>query len=108
MRLYQQNGQRALALRQFESCRDMLRAELDISPMVETIRLYRKIAENTAVHTESPVMLMTIPSEQPITTKNQDIAQLMLRLQHAHTTLRVAQDCIEQSIVLLNTVPGFP
>lgn len=45
MRLYVLNGQRAIALRQFEHCRDMLRRELAIQPMRETMTLYQSIAE---------------------------------------------------------------
>lgn len=44
MRLLLANGQRALALRQFERCRDALRRELAIQPMRETMALYHKIA----------------------------------------------------------------
>jgi DNA-binding SARP family transcriptional activator len=45
MRLFLRNGQRALALRQFERCRDALRRELAIQPMRETMALYQQIAE---------------------------------------------------------------
>jgi DNA-binding SARP family transcriptional activator len=38
------NGQRALALRQFEVCRAALHRELAIQPMIETMTLYRQIA----------------------------------------------------------------
>lgn len=38
--------QRAQALRQFETCRDMLRRELAIQPMRETLALYRQIADS--------------------------------------------------------------
>ena len=43
MRLYLQNGQRAMAVRQFELCRQILAKELDIQPMEETRRLYAEI-----------------------------------------------------------------
>lgn len=39
------NGQRALALRQFEVCRAALNRELAIQPMNETMAVYRQIAE---------------------------------------------------------------
>jgi len=44
MRLYYANGQRTLALRQFEACRVALAAELDIAPMPSTQSLYARIA----------------------------------------------------------------
>lgn len=51
MQLYERNGQRALALKQFESCRRLLRKELAIPPMKETTALYQHIAEH-ALHPE--------------------------------------------------------
>ena len=44
MRLYFKNGQRALALKQYEKCRDTLAAELEVSPMEETQILYARIS----------------------------------------------------------------
>ncbi|HSC78922.1 MAG TPA: bacterial transcriptional activator domain-containing protein [Chitinolyticbacter sp.] len=46
MRLYVLDGQRALALRQFEYCRGLLKRELAIQPMAETMALYQQIAEH--------------------------------------------------------------
>jgi DNA-binding SARP family transcriptional activator len=43
MRLYLQNGQRALAVRQYQICRDALGDELGISPMEETQALYNQM-----------------------------------------------------------------
>lgn len=50
MRLLMLTGQRALALRQFERCRDALRRELAIQPMRETMALYQQIAEHAVGH----------------------------------------------------------
>jgi len=50
MRLYLASGQRAQALRQFEHCRELLRRELAIQPMRETMALYQAIA-NSAITT---------------------------------------------------------
>ncbi len=49
MELYELNGQRALALRQFETCRNLLRKELAIPPMLQTMQLYQSIADH-ALH----------------------------------------------------------
>ncbi len=46
MQLFVVSGQRALALRQFEHCRELLRNELAIQPMRETQALYRRIADS--------------------------------------------------------------
>jgi DNA-binding SARP family transcriptional activator len=45
MRLFLASGQRAQALQQFEHCRDLLRRELAIQPMRETMALYQAIAQ---------------------------------------------------------------
>jgi DNA-binding SARP family transcriptional activator len=45
MRLFMKSGQRALALRQFEICRTVLKRELAIQPMPETVALYQAIAD---------------------------------------------------------------
>jgi DNA-binding SARP family transcriptional activator len=46
MRLFLLNGQRAMALHQFETCRASLRKELAIEPMRETQALYQRIADS--------------------------------------------------------------
>jgi DNA-binding SARP family transcriptional activator len=50
MRLLVLSGQRAMALRQFERCRDALRRELAIQPTRETMALYQQIAEHAVGH----------------------------------------------------------
>jgi DNA-binding SARP family transcriptional activator len=47
MRLYYRNGQRALALRQYEKCRETLALELGVAPMEETQILYAQISKKT-------------------------------------------------------------
>ena len=42
---YLQRGNRAAALRQYESCARVLRTELDVDPMQETVELHRRIRE---------------------------------------------------------------
>jgi DNA-binding SARP family transcriptional activator len=53
MRLFLLTGQRALALRQYEHCRDALRKELAIQPMRETVDVYQQIAEVAIGHGEA-------------------------------------------------------
>ncbi|GIK41282.1 MAG: hypothetical protein BroJett011_51150 [Chloroflexota bacterium] len=50
MRLYLENGQRTLAVRQYEICREILAMELGISPMEETQALYNQIVPTTSRH----------------------------------------------------------
>jgi len=47
MRLYFKNGQRALALRQYEKCCETLASELEVLPMEETQILYAQISQKT-------------------------------------------------------------
>ncbi|TZF90147.1 AfsR/SARP family transcriptional regulator [Cognatilysobacter lacus] len=54
MQMFVASGQRALALRQFEHCRELLRRELAIQPMRETQALYRQIADSAVgLHRET-------------------------------------------------------
>lgn len=59
MKLFVQSGQRAQALRQFERCRDLLRQELAILPMRETLALYQQIADSAIGH--QPAALEPMP-----------------------------------------------
>ena len=43
IRLYAQNGQRSLAIRQYKTCRELLAEELGIAPMPETQAIYQQI-----------------------------------------------------------------
>ncbi len=47
MGMHVQNGQRPLAIRQYDACRDVLLTELGIGPMAETQRLYDEIRGDT-------------------------------------------------------------
>ncbi|MBW7885051.1 MAG: hypothetical protein H3C34_20930, partial [Caldilineaceae bacterium] len=46
MLVYAVSGQRSSALAQFESCRRLLRSELGVDPLPETVRLYEQIQRN--------------------------------------------------------------
>ncbi|MFQ5936766.1 MAG: BTAD domain-containing putative transcriptional regulator [Acidiferrobacterales bacterium] len=48
MRLHARQGQRALALRQYELCRDVLKRELGVEPEPETVELYDAILKERA------------------------------------------------------------
>ena len=57
MRLYYHNGQRALALRQYATCREILATELSIAPMEETQFLYAQISQKNDVNLEKNYIL---------------------------------------------------
>jgi DNA-binding SARP family transcriptional activator len=53
MRLHLENGQRALAVRQYELCSQVLAAELGVPPMEETQALYNQIVTSTPHQVQS-------------------------------------------------------
>jgi DNA-binding SARP family transcriptional activator len=61
MYLFVLNGQRAQALRQFELCRELLRRELAIQPMRETLAVYQRIADSAIGAVGQPM-----PSANPM------------------------------------------
>ncbi|NML44201.1 response regulator receiver protein [Ramlibacter sp. G-1-2-2] len=55
MQLFLLNGQRAMALQQFEQCRHALRKELAIEPMRETLAVYQRISDSAVGRVQEPV-----------------------------------------------------
>ena len=49
MRLYDQSGQRAAALRQYQTCREILSEELGVEPSPKTEELYQQIKRSTLI-----------------------------------------------------------
>jgi DNA-binding SARP family transcriptional activator len=82
MRLYLETGQRALALKQYEICREILAAELGINPMEETQRLYAQMT--TEAHEQLP---------PPLATESTGLQQA---LQQFHLALRNLDEAREQ------------
>jgi TolB-like protein/DNA-binding SARP family transcriptional activator len=72
MRLYAEQGQRALAAREFERCRDILAKELRIEPAPATRRLYEEIvspardSETTAEASSPPVHPLPLPAKPSV------------------------------------------
>lgn len=62
MRLYVEQGDRSLALKQYQACRDVLRAELGVEPETETEGLFEEIRHGG--NTPSPETQLA-PEEQP-------------------------------------------
>ncbi len=71
MQLFVLSGQRAQALQQFEACRELLRRELAIQPMRETMAVYRQIAESAIAPSRAlpPSMPPAAPSMPPVPTQ---------------------------------------
>lgn len=74
MRLYVRTGQRAMAVRQYEACRNALAAELGIAPMEETRRVLQ-----WATDASDPTPLQRSPSLEDLT----EMLQTALRAQQA-------------------------
>jgi DNA-binding SARP family transcriptional activator len=90
MRLYQDNGQRALAVRQYEACRMTLAKEFSIAPMEDTQALY------TAILTEAD------RSHSPTACNQQtSIDQAIGQLRQANQTIDLAKEQIQLALQLI-------
>jgi DNA-binding SARP family transcriptional activator len=90
MRLYLANGQRTLALRQYEICRSLLAEEFGIAPMEDTQALYAQIFSK-GDRGRSTVSA----SEQ------NSIDQALLQLREASKAIDIAKEQIQQALHLI-------
>lgn len=90
MKLYVVNGQRPLALRQYEVCRSMLNKELGISPSKDTRLLHTQILGEG--HAEDSFM---VPNEQI------DFEKLVLQLGEASQAIDWAKEQIHQLLKII-------
>ena len=100
MQLFVLNGQRAHALRQFEHCRDLLRRELAIHPMRETVALYQKIA-SSAISNELPpapvsISAVALPDAAPGSDAHELIDAARRHLAAADSQLQLSLQLIER------------
>jgi DNA-binding SARP family transcriptional activator len=90
MRLYVENGQRTLAVRQYEVCRATLAKEMDITPMEDTQRLYTQI--------------ITVGNKPHISVLLQDavtLDQAVQQLREANQTIDLVKEKIQQVLQLI-------
>jgi DNA-binding SARP family transcriptional activator len=94
MRFYVENGQRALALRQYEICQATLAKELGISPMEDTQALYTKIITEAC-------------KNGSLTNSNREINldQALRQLKEASQTIDLAKEQIQQAYQLIAKHP---
>jgi DNA-binding SARP family transcriptional activator len=94
MRLYAADGQRALAVRQFMTCRETLAAELGIEPMDETETCYREILAKggTAVQPSR-----TRPRQPP----KPDLDAALAELSAARRQLQAAQERLNAALTTM-------
>ncbi len=67
MRIYQRVGRRADALKQYRSCFDILRRELNVEPEAATIRLHQEIRRRRDEADASPERTVPLPHDGPRT-----------------------------------------
>lgn len=86
MRAYHALGQRALALRQFDQCRDVLRDELGVDPMRETFDLRTQLTGDAP-----PAAPQTPPTaaEDPLQSKLQTLYEVAAQAALSMQTLQV-------------------
>lgn len=87
MRTYVKNGQRSLAVKQYNLCREMLATELGIPPMIETQELFKQIIETDSLVTKPP-------ESQKMGT--QHLAQLYLAMENMECARKNLQQAIER------------
>jgi len=90
MKLYFDNGQRTLAIRQYEICRSTLAKELGVSPMEDTQSLYTQIfagADNRVSPTSSKEKI--------------DFAQALRQLTDANQAIDLAKEQIQRALHMI-------
>jgi DNA-binding SARP family transcriptional activator len=90
IRLYQENGQRALAVRQYEICRSVLAKELGITPLEDTQRLYKQIA------TGSNAVDSTLLFGEPM-----GLEQALQQLREANQAIDLARGQIQRAFQIM-------
>ncbi len=96
MRLYAANGQRAQAVRQYQTCRQALLRELEMEPMEETRRLYHAIRQG-------PVSARTMANHRPAEPAQlDDLLQNLRQVQHQFQEANQRLEAVIQAIRALD------
>jgi DNA-binding SARP family transcriptional activator len=93
MRLFMASGQRSLAIRQYELCKDLLRTELNVAPMPETRLLQRQIAGQGAY-----------PSGHSLLDRVTNLKEAVKLLQSVLQTHEVMNEHIQKALEYLEEV----
>jgi DNA-binding SARP family transcriptional activator len=98
MRCYYAKGNRAAALRQYDHCKELLRVELDVEPMLETRTLYAQIL-NEDLSVVPPIgdrqATMSSGATQPATPK---LGSPLAHLGEAMADMKAAHDRMAEAI----------
>ena len=92
MRLYVADGQRALALRQYQMCCDLLMKELGIPPMEETRALHNRIVNEVSAQT-----VLAVPAPN-----SADYLQISQQFQQVVDSFDEVRTQLQQALQLLN------
>ncbi len=92
MRLYLKAGDRALAVRQYNLCRDILADELGIPPMAETQALYHEILAMDAAQALAP----KAPMGPAMSGALQELRKAIRQMEHAQAQLARAMALVER------------
>ena len=93
MRLYHATGQRTLAIRQYEICRQSLKAELGIPPLEETERVYAQVIAPPSTHQLSSAVW-----------ENLDLVEMLQYMQQTARNLELAQEQFQKAVQRLETL----
>jgi len=97
MRLYDLNGERALAVRHYERCRETLAQEMGIAPMAETQDVYRQLVAKSPKPSSAPKA-----DPKPAATPPNNLHQALSQLDQAMLDLEQAQGQVRQAINIVN------
>lgn len=102
MRLIYLTGDRTGALRQYQRCAGILRAELDIAPSQRTAALYQQI------QADQPLIPNVFPANEPVVDAGsaESLNRLRRRIILLHDSLGAAQLQVERDLDALNRVLG--
>ncbi len=97
MRLYLKAGDRALAVRQYNACREILADELGIAPMTETEALYREVLRaDAAPAVISVVSAAPLAGQAAVAQALTNLRQAVYDFEHARDRLRRAVHFLER------------
>jgi len=103
MRLYVDSGQRALALRQYKTCCEILNRELGVRPMEETEALYRSILTGDGDHRTGVNLLQSQWNMAPVRLTGVDqafetLSKAMRRFEESKDQLQRAIQSLERAL----------
>jgi DNA-binding SARP family transcriptional activator len=99
MYLYAQTGRRTQAIQQYETCRKLLAAELEVTPMPETELLYAAILANSDLPASAVAAALMGRSAAPL-----QMADVLRQLQAALCNMAAAQECVTKVIELITKI----